>query len=185
MRFSKSMTDTYSTKIPSPVLDSMEQGRVSPPLSSPDTERYTMPSTQPNTLEEGYGYRPSNPSPYSATFNPPSVDPNENPTFWQKMKRTFGLGGKRRKSRKLRKSKKSRKVRKNRKTKKTHKSLKKRHLSRKRGGTTQKVWIAQGKTPNGQYGGINNHIAVKPYEPPMDFAPVHGIPTAKPHTLVG
>jgi hypothetical protein len=186
------MNDAYSMKTSTPVLNSMEQGRVSPPLSSPDTERLTMPSSNPGSLEEGSGYyamrQPTTPYPSSTDVNTSQVmESSENPSLWQKVKSTFGLGGKRRKSKKVaRKSKRTKKTKKTlrKSTKKTKKSKRTKKTHRKLyGGTTQKVWIAQGKTPNGQYGGFNN--VVNPYEPPMDFAPVHGIPTAQPHNMVG
>jgi hypothetical protein len=176
------MSDTLSLN---PQIDYMEQGK-KPPHYTPDSMRNVNPITSSSTLEEGKGFyymnRPSSPFPYSSSTLT-NENQNQNPSVWEKVKRTFGLGGKRRlrkmKTLKIKKMGKSRKSRKFGK-KSRRKSFKK--LYKKRGGTTRKVWIAEGKTPNGYYGGS---AVVNPYSPPMDFAPVKDIPTAQPHHWVG
>ena len=134
-------------------------------------------------LEEGKGYDSMNrlESPYPSS-NSTLMNQNQNPTVWEKVKKTFGLGGKRRlKTLKIKKMGKSRKSRRKLVKRRLSKKSKRRSF-RKLGGTTNKVWIAQGKTPNGYYGGST---VVNPYSPPMDFAPVKDIPTAQPHNMVG
>jgi hypothetical protein len=161
-----------------PQINYMEQGK-RPPLSTPDTIR-NMNSISNSNLEEGKGFysmnRPS--SPYSYPSN--ITNENPNPTVWEKVKKSLGLGGKRRfKTRKMIKSKKSRKSKK--KSKKSRKS-KKSIYRRQRGGIIKKTFLFDGLNSNGQYGG---NIIVNPYSPPMDFAPVKDIPTAQPHNWVG
>ena len=180
------MTEVYTTqsKYWSPRIESMEKG-LRPPHSSPFDKRpdFDYPSST-NNVEEGQGFYSMNRPNYPYTTSSPVNEQELQPTIWQKVKRTLGLGGKRRRkhsTRKTTKSKKSKKSKKSRKTMKTRKSRKLKRNYKKRGGTTRKVWIAEGKTPNGYYGGS----VVNPYSPPMDFAPISGIPTAKPHHMVG
>ena len=154
-----------------PRIDYMERG-LSEPRRSPFARRENYPTNNAN-VEEGKGFYSMNrssspyPSPPSSGNNV-SYDQNinPNPSIWDKFRKTIGLGGKRRlrtlktkKSRKSRNLKKVNKVKKSRKSRKSRKTYKK---SYKRGG---------------------NNI-VNPYSPPMDFAPVSGVPTAQPHNWV-
>ena len=83
-------------------------------------------------LEEGKGYDSMNrlESPYPLT-NSTLMNQNQNPTVWEKVKKTFGLGGKRRlrrfKTLKIKKMGKSRKSRRKplRKSRKSRKSRRK------------------------------------------------------------
>lgn len=156
-----------------PKIDYMERG-LSEPLRSPFARRESYPYSAYNkNLEEGKGFYSMNrsSSPYSS---PPSSgnnvlleqneNANPNPSIWDKFRKTIGLGGKRRlRTLKTKKSRKSRNLKKIKKVKKSRKSRKTYKKSYKRGG---------------------NHI-VNPYSPPMNFAPVSGVPTAKPHNWVG
>jgi hypothetical protein len=160
----------------------MEQGRVSPPLSSPDTERTVLTSVNDKHLEEGTkGYysinRPT--SPYPNPTQTVTLDASANPSFWGTFKKTFGLGGKRRTSLTLRKKTKGKKT-KGKKTQRKRRSQKRKTTQRKSSNKGKKRTTRRKRI----YGGANN-VAVQPYESPMDFARVQGIPTAIPHDLVG
>ena len=155
-----------------PRIDYMERG-LSEPRRSPFARRENYPTNNAN-VEEGKGFysmtRPSSPYPSTSSSDSYDQNTNPNPSIWDKFRKTIGLGGKRRlrtlkikKSRKSRNLKKIKKVKKSRKTRKTRKSRKTYKKSYKRGG---------------------NNI-VNPYSPPMDFAPVSGVPTAQPHNWVG
>ena len=152
-----------------PRIDYMERG-LSEPLRSPFARRENYPTYHPN-VEEGKGFYSMNrsSSPYSSTPSSGNnvlleQNTNPNPSIWDKFRKTIGLGGKRRlRTLKNKKSKKSRNLKKVKKVKKSRKSRKTYKKSYKRGG---------------------NYI-VNPYSPPMDFAPVSGVPTAQPHNWVG
>lgn len=156
-------TDTYRPKYSNPRLDYMERG-TNVPMSSPFVMKNEYPTlTNERSMEEGKGFYSLNRS--SSPYYSPSAtipEPSSNPTFWQKIKGAVGLGGKR----KTKKNKKTRKTnKKTKKTRKSNKKIKRKYGSRKKRG-----------------GGVN---IVNPYEPPMDFAPIQGIPTAQPHHYVG
>ena len=169
------MSDTLTLN---PRIDYMEQG-IKPPLYTPDSMRNVNPMPSNPYLEEGKGYYSMNrlESPYPSS-NSTLMNQNQNPTVWEKVKKTFGLGGKRRlKTLKIKKMGKSRKSNKSRKSRKSRrKPIKK---SRKSKNSKEGV---VGGTYVPLHGGST---VVNPYSPPMDFAHVKDIPTAKPHNMVG
>jgi len=170
------MSDTLTLN---PRIDYMEQGR-KPPLYTPDSTKNLNPMQSNPYLEEGRGYysmnRPESPYPSSHST---LMNQNPNPTVWEKVKKTFGLGGKRRlrrlKTLKIKKMGKSRKSRKSRR-KPFRKSKKYKKSKNSKEGVVGGMYIPL-------HGGAS--IVVNPYSPPMDFAQVKDIPTAKPHNMVG
>ena len=162
------MTDTYRIKDTNPRLDYMERG-TNVPMSSPFVMKNEYPTrTNEKSMEEGKGFYSLNRSSSPYLSSPSAIqEPSINPTFWQKIKGAVGLGGKRKtnKNNKNKKTKKTRKSKKTKKIKKTNKKIKRKYGTRKKRG-----------------GGVN---IVNPYAPPMDFAPIQGIPTAQPHDYVG
>lgn len=160
------MTDTYRIKDMNPRLDYMERG-TNVPMSSPFVMKNEYPTrTNEKSMEEGKGFYSLNRS-SSPYLSSPSAIPelSSNPTFWQKIKGAVGLGGKRKTKKNKTKKNKTKKSNKTKKIKKTNKKIKRKYGTRKKRG-----------------GGVN---IVNPYEPPMDFAPIQGIPTAQPHHYVG